>query len=212
MKIENIGNYLRLFRKEQKKTLKEVAKSIDVSSSYISQIEKGVRQPSDQSLYNILIKAFDLRPTEAEDLIRKWRIESYSGVSEQTSDESTKIGTVLPFYKNIDGGFEHTQPDAKWPFFLEDKALQDRLFIWQMNNDSMEPRIPHNAYLIIDRDVSELSYNTIVLVLIEGKASVRYYQKRDEAVKLIAANSAYPVFFGENVRVIGKIVKMIVEV
>lgn len=212
MKAENIGNYLRLYRKDQKKTLKDVAESIDVSSSYISQIENGVRYPSDQSLYNILMKAFDLRPTEAEDLIRKWRIKSYSGMSEQSSDESLKVDTVLPFYKNIDSGFDNAQPDAKWPFFLEDKSLQDRLFIWQMDNDSMEPRIPHNAYLIVNRDVSELTYNTIVLVLIDGKATVRYFQKRDEAVKLIAANSAYPVFFGQNVRVIGRVVKMIVDI
>lgn len=218
MKKENIGHLLRLFRKERKKTLKDVAQSIEVSSSYISQIEKGVRQPSDQSLYNILIKAFELDSSEAEDLIRQWRIKIYSGESLESdisSEESKKVDIskqVLPLYKHVDHSFDHAQPHEYWPFYLENEELRHRLFIWKMNDDSMEPKIPFHAHLIIDRDISNLTYNTVVLVLIDNRPTVRFYQKLDESLKLIAANSAYPVFRGEHVKILGRIIKMLVKI
>ena len=227
--MKTIGSFLRAYRKGKKKTLKDVASAIDVSSSYISQIEKGIRNPSDKTLENILINVFDLRPTEADLTIREWRVKQYGGevfgktlslkASDKDHPEKLPYGAfwfdelpLLPFYKNISDNFENDKPETHWPFPIEDPQLMKRLFIWQMDNDSMEPIIPEDAILVIDRNIEDIPYKTTVLAVVDGKPLLRYYEKRDDKTKLVPANNNYPVFYGENVIIIGRVVKMLVDV
>lgn len=227
--METIGNFLRAFRKEKKKTLKDVAGAIDVSSSYISQIEKGIRNPSDKTLENILVNVFDLRPTEADLKIREWRVKQYGGevfgktlslkASDKEHPQELPYGAfwfdelpLLPFYKTITENFENDKPDTHWPFPIDDPAMMKKLFIWQMDNDSMEPLIPEGAILVLDRNIENIPYKTVILAAVGGRPLLRYYEKRDDKTKLVPANSNYPVFYGENVVVVGRVVKMLIDV
>lgn len=229
MDIPDIGTYLRQYRKNRKKTLQHVADAIGASSSYVSQIEKGIRNPSDEALESVLTKAFDLEKSEAEMLIRSWRIRQYGGEKipnikklktlEKGHEAKLPEGAawvdelpLLPFYKTINENFEVTKPDSYWPFFVENPKMLKRLFIWQMNDSSMDPKIPKSAILIIDRDIEELPYRSTVLTLVGNKAAIRYYEKHDDRVKLIPANHQYPVYFGQAVPVFGKVVQMLVNI
>lgn len=229
MDIPPIGKYLRKFRKHHKKTLKDVAENIDASSSFVSQIEKGVRNPSDETLLKVLIKAFGTDEKKAEDIIKKWRIKQYSGekipkikalkASEKGHAVDLPEGAawidelpLLPYYKTITEEFDYDNPDAYWPFFVENPEMLNKLFIWRMYDNSMEPEIPKGSILIIDRKIDEPKYHTLVLAYIGNSATVRYYEKHDERIKLIPANHQYPVFFGRDVPVFGKVVKMLTDI
>lgn len=228
MELMPIGTFLRKFRKSRKKTLKDIAEKIKASSSFVSQIEKGVRNPSDEVLFKVLIKSFEIDSKKARDIIRKWRIKQYAG------DEMPKIKDLkevekgheidlpkgaawidqlplLPYYKSITPEFDYEKPDAYWPFFVESPEMLNRLFIWQMFDDSMEPKIRRGSILIIDKEIKEPEYHDFVLAFIGNKEAVRFYEKHDGRIKLIPANHRYPVFFGKDVPIFGKVVKMLVN-
>lgn len=52
-KVENIGQYLKEKRKEKALTLSEVATMLNLSSGYISRIERGTSNPSKDVLHKI---------------------------------------------------------------------------------------------------------------------------------------------------------------
>jgi len=230
MKIPHIGGYLKALRHEHGKTLKDIAEAINASASYISQLEKGVRNPSDEALTDILIKGFALRDIDTDALIRKWRIFQYESQDEKgltVAGESAGEGQgaekkkeapakkeipMLPYYKEIPPNFAYARGDEYWPFFVVDPEVAKQLFIWQMKDDSMEPHIPEKAILILNRDTSNLPYRSLVLIRSEGRSTVRYFEKREDKFKLIPANNRYPVYFGDNVQVIGRVEKMLVNI
>ena len=228
MDIPHIGGYLKALRHENNKTLKDVADAINASASYISQLEKGVRNPSDGTLQDILMKAFNLRDNDADAMIRKWRIFQYESLNEKglaVSGENAQEGAekkketpakkeipMLPYYKEIPPNFSYALGDEYWPFFVVDPEVAKQLFIWQMKDDSMEPHIPEKAILILNRDTSNLPYRSLVLIRSEGRSTVRYFEKREDKFKLIPANNRYPVYFGDNVEVIGRVEKMLVNI
>ncbi|MBN1494897.1 LexA family transcriptional regulator [Candidatus Peregrinibacteria bacterium] len=216
MKIPHIGGYLKALRKEKHKTLKDVGDAINTSASYVSQLEKGVRNPSDDVLEQILKTAFLMNDSDAEIMLRKWRIEQYQNIAEGAMPDVSfkKEGEVpvIPYFKEIPQNFSSAKADEYWPFFVEDADIAKNLFIWQMKDDSMEPHIPEGAILVIDRDTNNLPYRSVILCRAETKSNVRYLEKRDEKYKLIPANNKYPVYFGENVEVLGKVKKMFINV
>jgi transcriptional regulator with XRE-family HTH domain len=229
MEIPPVGKFLRKFRKHHNKTLKDVAGSIGASSSFVSQIEKGIRNPSDEILFKVLTKAFEVDPERTGDIIKKWRIKQYSDnempkiralkASEKGEDVELPEGAawidelpLLPYYKIITEEFDYDKPDAYWPFFVEDPEMLDKLFIWQMYDNSMEPDIPKGSILIINKEITDPDYHSLVLAFLGSKANIRYYEKHGERVKLIPANRQYPVFFGQDVKVFGKVVKMLTDI
>lgn len=228
IKISPIGTFLREFRKAQKKTLKDVSEKINTSSSFVSQIEKGVRNPSDEVLFKILQKSFHLDSEKAKNIIRKWRVKQYSGdkiptikdLKEAEKGHEVKLPEgaawidelpLLPYYESITSEFDYEKADAYWPFFVESPEMLKKLFIWRMYDDSMEPEIRQGSILIIDKEIKEPEYHNLALALIGSRATVRYYEKHDDRVKLIPANRQYPVFFGKDVPIFGKVVKMLTD-
>jgi transcriptional regulator with XRE-family HTH domain len=230
MLIKRIGAFLKDLRKDQKKTLNDIAIATGTSKSYISQIENGIRNPSDAVLENVLQKAFGTDKGEAQRIIRSWRIDQYKEENGNNVevDKGTSVNTSLksegnervpadqdskiPFYDNITQNFKHTQPDDYVPFPIGDPAMTKRLFMWQIKDDSMNSLIPEKAFLIVDRDIMDLGYKSIVLTLVNGKPAVRYYERHEDKVKLIPANKNYPVFFGEKLQILGIVRQMLVEV
>ncbi len=54
------GEYLRSLRQEKKVSIRELAKQVNKTPTYISDIEKGNNRPPDESLLNSIIVALNL--------------------------------------------------------------------------------------------------------------------------------------------------------
>lgn len=54
------GEYLRALRQEKKVSIRELAKQVNKTPTYISDIEKGNNRPPDESLLNSIIVALNL--------------------------------------------------------------------------------------------------------------------------------------------------------
>ncbi|MBD3156951.1 helix-turn-helix domain-containing protein, partial [Candidatus Peregrinibacteria bacterium] len=174
MKIQPIGERLKAFRKQHGKTLKSVAEGIQATSSYISQLEHGVRNPSDDVLSNILKKSFNLSENKAALLVRSWRIDQYTP-EETHSIKGQAHTTLLPFYTAIDDDLESAKPREMRSFYLAPGEKVSDFFLWEMHDTAMEPNIPQGSVLLACKDTSAIPYHAIVLVTLQGVVSARYY-------------------------------------
>ncbi|MBA4337108.1 hypothetical protein C0416_05055 [bacterium] len=211
MKIQPIGHFLKTLRAERKKTLEFVARRIGATSSYISQLENGGRNPSDSSILDILTKAYEIENASAENLLRSWRIKQYSS-KEMLDMEEGAQKTLLPFHSQINESIDATPANEMRSFYLDPAMKISDYFLWEMNDNSMEPLIPQGTLLLLSKDVSEVPYHGIVLTKIGGNLTTRYYEKQPDRTKLLAGNSNFPVFFGQNIPLYGHVIQMLVNI
>lgn len=72
-----LGKLLKSLRKSNGPiyTLDYIQEKSGVPKGHLSRIENGKVMPTEEMLMKILMHGFNLRPSEAKDLIAKWRIE-----------------------------------------------------------------------------------------------------------------------------------------
>ena len=100
---KKFGNYMRKLRKEKGLTLKQVEKVAEVSNAYLSQIERGVRNPPHPDILKRLAKAYEVTHRELliaagyledpEEQVKREKIEK--AFQHVTSDPHFKHGTRL---------------------------------------------------------------------------------------------------------------------
>jgi len=211
MKIQPIGHFLKTLRAERKKTLEFVAGRIDATSSYISQLENGIRNPSDSSVLDILTKAYEMEESAAENILRSWRIKQYSSDNILEMSESAQK-TILPLYREINESIDATQATEMRSFYLDPAKKISDYFLWEMNDNSMEPLISKGTLLLLSKQVSEVPYHGIVLTKIGQNLTARYYEKQPDRTKLMAGNSNFPVFFGADIPLYGHVIQMLINI
>lgn len=85
------GDFVSKRRQELGMTLRGFAKELDMSPSYVSDIEKGNRQPNEKSLLDSLVRVLKLSSDEAEklyDLAAEPRNEVAQDVSEYLNENN----------------------------------------------------------------------------------------------------------------------------
>lgn len=85
------GEYISNKRQEKGFTLRGFAKELGMSASYVSDIEKGNREPNEKNLLDSLIKVLELSSDEAEklyDMAAEQKNELAQDVSEYVNENS----------------------------------------------------------------------------------------------------------------------------
>jgi len=103
--MENFGSYVRRLRKSKGLTLKQVETQAKVSNAYISQIERGLRNPPHPDILKRLAKAYDVPHREL--LVA-------AGYLEEDSAETAKR-------RQIEEAYEHVRTD---PTFKQGTRLK----------------------------------------------------------------------------------------
>jgi HTH-type transcriptional regulator, competence development regulator len=103
--MENFGSYMRRLRKAQGLTLKQVETQAKVSNAYISQIERGLRNPPQPDILKRLSKVYDV---SHRDLLIA------AGHLEEDSAETAKR-------RQIEEAYEHVRTD---PTFKQGTRLK----------------------------------------------------------------------------------------
>ena len=98
--MENFGPYMRRLRKDRQLTLKQVETQAKVSNAYISQIERGLRNPPHPDILKRLAKTYDV---ELRELLVA------AGYLEEDSAEAAKRRQTEEAYKHVltDPTFKH---------------------------------------------------------------------------------------------------------
>jgi len=90
--MESFGSYMRRLRKSKGLTLKQVESQAKVSNAYISQIERGLRNPPHPDILKRLAKAYDVPHREL--LVE-------AGYLEEDSAETAKRRQVEEAYQHV---------------------------------------------------------------------------------------------------------------
>ncbi len=98
--MESFGAYMRRLRKSKGLTLKQVETQAKVSNAYISQIERGLRNPPHPDILKRLARAYDVQHREL--LIA-------AGYLEEDSAETAKRRQIEVAYEHVrtDPTFKH---------------------------------------------------------------------------------------------------------
>ena len=118
--MEAFGNYMRRLRKTRGLTLKQVETQAKVSNAYISQIERGLRNPPHPDILRRLAKTYNVEHREL--LVA-------AGYLEEDSAEAAKRRT-------LEKAFEHVQSDPAFKHGTRLKgthvSLETKRFIVEM--------------------------------------------------------------------------------
>lgn len=118
--MESFGSYLRRLRKTKGLTLKQVETQAKVSNAYISQIERGLRNPPHPDILKRLAKTYDVEHREL--LVA-------AGYLEEDSAEAAKR-------RILERAFEHVQSDPAFRHGTRLKgthvSLETKRFIVEM--------------------------------------------------------------------------------
>jgi transcriptional regulator with XRE-family HTH domain len=118
--MENFGSYMRRLRKTKGLTLKQVETQAKVSNAYISQIERGLRNPPHPDILKRLAKTYDVEHRE---------LLVVAGYLEEDSAEAAKRRT-------LEKAFEHVQSDPAFKHGTRLKgthvSLETKRFIVEM--------------------------------------------------------------------------------
>jgi transcriptional regulator with XRE-family HTH domain len=131
--METFGPYMRQLRKSQGLTLKQVETQAKVSNAYISQIERGLRNPPHPDILKRLAKAYDVQHREL--LIA-------AGYLEEDSAEIAKR-------REIEKAYEHVRTDPKFKQGTRLKgthiSLETKRFIVEMYEKLTERKLLKGA-------------------------------------------------------------------
>jgi transcriptional regulator with XRE-family HTH domain len=118
--MESFGSYMRRLRKSRGLTLKQVETQAKVSNAYISQIERGLRNPPHPEILKRLAKTYDVEHREL--LIAAGYLEEDSAAAAQR--------------RTLEKAFEHVQSDPTFKHGTRLKgthvSLETKRFIVEM--------------------------------------------------------------------------------
>ena len=111
-----IGEKFRRFRQTKDVNMNRLKEKTSIDKSYLSNFERGLKNMPDDTIYLLLTKGMDLRPSEAEKLILRWRIEDKIGLL--PPEDKVELMEVL-FKQFMDEKFE----------IIPKRAIEDMRYI-----------------------------------------------------------------------------------
>nr|DAP31794.1 MAG TPA: Repressor protein CI [Caudoviricetes sp.]DAR69318.1 MAG TPA: Repressor protein CI [Caudoviricetes sp.] len=173
-----INDLIFKIRKDSNFTIEEMAKRLEISTSYVNEIEKGRRKIS-KKIYNKLIGKF---PDYKKELERTYLISILSNTDIKTKIEVPK-SVKLPVYGLASAG--NGEIDAEHyemrEFLLpSDFKMPRGLFVLEIDGDSMEPVLYDRDKVLVDPNLCPTSIEgwknlnkKITIVSIDDKRFVK---------------------------------------
>ena len=192
-------------------TQEEVAKRTRTPRSYISQIENGVRSPSERMAEDILIKGISLTYSETQEIITRWKFHRMGLPEELHTMAETQFVTIpilgyVPcgepkeVYDNVDGYVSLPQSNVPKGHHIF-AVLADGL---SMIDDNIVP----GDMVICDPDEKARDGDMAVVKVDAGFTIKRVYFK-EGYVKLKSANKGFKPIETSRLQIIAKVIYII---
>ena len=192
-------------------TQEEVAKRAHTPRAYISQIESGVRSPSERMAEDILIKGISLTYQQARRIIDQWKLQSV-GLPEELQPIAETDFVAIPIlcavpcgapkevYENADGYI--SLPKSKIP-------KKYRLFAVLAEGLSMvEEDIVPGDIVICDPDAEVKNGDLAIVRTADGATLKRVYFK-DGYAELKPGNKGFKPIEASKLQVVAKVIYVI---
>ena len=206
-----IGDIIKQQRIEADLTQKEVAQRARTPRAYISQIESGVRSPSDRMAEDILMKGIGLTYSEVQRIISQWKLQKMGLPQELESMAETGF-VPIPVLGSVPCGKpKAVYEDAHGYVSLPKSKMPDdhRLFAVLAEGLSMvgEDIVPGDI-IICDQDV-QVKDGDMAIVKVENGATLKRLHFEDGYAKLNSANKGFGPMETSRLQIVAKVIYII---
>ena len=206
-----INNIIKQQRIEAGFTQEQVARRARTPRAYISQIESGVRSPSERMAEDILIKGIGLTYPQAQRIINQWKLEKIGLPQEFQSMAETGFAAI-PILGSIPCGEpkEVYQEAHGYVSIPRSRMPEDhRIFAVLAEGLSMvgEDIVPGDI-IICDPD-AEIKDGDMNIVRLEGGATLKRTHFEDGYVRLEPANSGFEPIETSSLQIVAKVIYII---
>lgn len=169
----SFGKTFKEIRLKNNDSLRGLGEKIDISFSYIDQIEKGLR-PINKDILEKFIKVYPLYKKQLEKAyLDEIMPESLKGSA--FNMEEQKVNTViLPVYGKASAGNGYINLDQEIYYFPVKKGdFSDRSFLVEISGNSMEPTLEDGDYALVDPDNIDYAKNKIYVVTYNDESFIK---------------------------------------
>jgi lexA repressor len=187
------GEIFKEIRLKNNDSLRGLGEKIDISFSYIDQIEKGLR-PINKDILEKIIKVYPLYKRQLEKAyLDEIMPESLKGST--FNMEEQKVNTViLPVYGKASAGNGYINLDQEIYYFPIKKGnFSDRSFLVEINGNSMEPTLEDGDYALVDPDNIDYVKNKIYVVTYNDESFIKRIIVDDKS-KIVMLKSDNPEY------------------
>lgn len=187
------GEIFKEIRLKNNDSLRGLGEKIDMSFSYIDQIEKGLR-PINKDILEKFIKVYPLYKRQLEKAyLDEIMPESLKGST--FNMEEQKVNTViLPVYGKASAGNGYINLDQEIYYFPIKKGdFSDRSFLVEINGNSMEPTLEDGDYALVDPDNIDYVKNKIYVVTYNDESFIKRMVVDDKS-KIVMLKSDNPEY------------------
>ena len=174
---------LAVLRKNKGLTQMQLAKLIGVSTSTVAMWETGRRKPD----YHTIVRLADFFAVGFEELL---------GIEKTTPAEKENI--AVPVLGYVRAGQPNTarQDIIGYEFINEELAKSGEIFALTVKGDSMEPKMSNGDRVIVRRQSTAESGQTVVALVGKEEATVKKVQFHKEGLTLVPTNPDYmPIYY-----------------
>lgn len=205
-----IGHKICSMRKKNNMTLKELAASAKISSSYLSDIEKGRSKPSVEKLL-MLAKSLNTTPGYLLN-------EDFMMISEEKNDLMPFMANI-PVLKDYEGEIDFKYADSKsgtaQTVIIDDLEQLSGLFFFRARDNSMTgSRIKKDDLVLVKKHEHASSGSVALIWLPPNELFLRRLFKEGDNIILQSDNPAFkPVIItpSDKHRIIGKALKVLFD-
>jgi len=203
-----VNNTIKQLRKQAGLTQEEVAKRARTPRAYISQIENGLRSPSDSLAEDILIKGIGLNYAQAKKITDQWKLQKVGMPQELQLIAETEFVTI-PILCSIPCGepeevYDETDGYISLP---GSKVPKDhRIFAVTADGLSMlEENIAPGDIIICDPD-AKVKDGDMAIVKVEDGFTLKSVYFKDGYVKLEPANKGFKPIETSKLQIVAKVI------
>ena len=187
------GETFKEIRLKNNDSLRGLGEKVELSFSYIDQIEKGIR-PINKDVLEKFIKVYPLHKRELEKAyLNDVMPESLKGST--FNMEEQKVNTViLPVYGKASAGNGYINLDQEIYYFpIKRGDFSDRSFLVEINGNSMEPTLEDGDYALVDPDNIDYLKNKIYVVTFNDESFIKRIVIDDKS-KIVMLKSDNPEY------------------
>ena len=206
-----IGDIIKQQRIKAGLTQEQVAQKARTPRAYISQIESGVRSPSDRVAEDILMKGIGLTYPQAQRIISQWKLEKM-GLPQELESMADAGFIPVPILGSVPCGEpeEMREDTCGYISFPKSRMPEDhRLFAVLAEGLSMAGEDIFSGDIVIcDRD-AEVKDGDMAVVEVEDGATLKRIRFGDGYAKLEPANKGFDPIVTSSLQVVAKVIYII---
>ena len=206
-----VNGIIKQLRREAGLTQEQVAKKARTPRAYISQIENGIRSPSERLAEDILIKGIGLTYPEARKITNQWKLQKV-GLPQELQPIAETEFTAIPILCSVPCGEpEEVHGESDGYISLPGSKIPKDHRIFALTTEGlsmMDENIAPGDIIICDQD-AEIKNGDLAVVKVGDGFTLKSVYFKDEYVKLEPGNNGFESIETSQLEIAAKVIYII---